>query len=140
MIGKRTDSGHFRRKSGFVIPLYDSSFISKTHKSIYSLKNVLNWIFCQYGTRHIVGSMRDHGAPVSCLLLCGGLTKSELFVSTMADVLGIPVVIPEENESVLLGSAMLGACASGSFTSLPETMAAMGGNGTHITPNLQEKE
>ena len=32
--------------------------------------------------------------------------------------IGFPCVLPRENESVLVGSAILGACASGDFTSI----------------------
>ncbi len=45
-------------------------------------------------------------------MICGGLSKSALFVQTHADVLGIPVVLPDQTESVLLGAAMLGAAAA----------------------------
>ena len=47
------------------------------------------------------------------LPICGGLSKNELFVQTHADVLGLPVVLPETTESVLLGAAILGATALG---------------------------
>lgn len=58
----------------------------------------------------------------------------------MADATGLPIIIPDESESVLLGSAMLGASASGRFASLTEAMAAMGGSGRIIPPNLKEKK
>lgn len=93
-----------------------------------------------YGTRHIISCLREKGSEVSCMLLCGGLVQSNLFVSTLADSVQIPIVIPEQKESVLLGSAMLGASASGHFPSLQSAMEAMGGSGQTRLPNSQEYE
>ena len=43
--------------------------------------------------------------------MCGGLSKNAIFVQTHADVMGLPVVLPDVTESVLLGSAILAAAA-----------------------------
>lgn len=51
------------------------------------------------------------GISVKFAAICGGLSNSELFIQTHADVLAIPIVKPDEGESVLLGSSMLGAAA-----------------------------
>lgn len=45
------------------------------------------------------------------------------------------MVCPEEQESVLLGSAILGACASGFFKDVKTAITAMGGSGTVINPD-----
>lgn len=77
--------------------------------------------------------------------ICGGLSKSELFVQTQADVLGLPVIQPHEKESVLLGAAMLGAAAVRSasnpeednyFASIVEEMMS-GGKIFHPNPSLK---
>lgn len=94
----------------------------------------------KYGTKHIIDTFAERKAHVGCLLACGGLTKIELFNTTMADAVGLPVVLPYKKESVLLGAAMLGANASGKFASLADTMAAMGGHGRSIQPNMSDKE
>ncbi|XP_038609050.1 FGGY carbohydrate kinase domain-containing protein [Tachyglossus aculeatus] len=70
------------------------------------------------GTRHILDAMRAAGHAVGALFLCGGLSKNPLFVQVHADVTGLPVILPEEVESVLVGAAILGARASGDFLSL----------------------
>ena len=88
----------------------------------------------QYGTRHIMDSLRHRGAPIGCLLLCGGLAKSRLFITTVADATETPVVVPRQPESVLLGSAMLAACASRRFASLQDAVDAMGGAGLDVQP------
>jgi ribulose kinase len=44
--------------------------------------------------------------------------------------------LPREPEAVLLGSAILAACAAGHFSSMTEAMARMSGVSTVIEPNL----
>ncbi|KAJ6662570.1 hypothetical protein lerEdw1_011707, partial [Lerista edwardsae] len=70
------------------------------------------------GTRHIVESMQAAGHHVNTLFMCGGLSKNPLFVQMHADITGMPVVLAQEVESVLMGAAILGACASKDFASL----------------------
>lgn len=90
----------------------------------------------QYGTRHIIESLIKNGRPAfKSILLCGGLSKNELFVQTHADVCLIPVLLPQEPEAVLLGASMLGACAAKVFPDLQSAMMAMGGNANIVTPN-----
>jgi sugar (pentulose or hexulose) kinase len=53
------------------------------------------------------------GLSIKVVTICGGLSKSQLCVQTICDVIGIPVVRPcEAQQSVVLGAAMLGAAAS----------------------------
>lgn len=75
-----------------------------------------------YGTRHILEVMRQAGMAVDMLVVSGGLARNRLFVREMADICDCPVIVPETDEPVLLGAAMLGAVASGRF---PDTNAAM---------------
>lgn len=66
-----------------------------------------------YSTKHIIESLYKSGrSPFKSILICGGLSKNSLYVQTHADVCGIPVLISNEEESVLIGAAMLGATAS----------------------------
>ncbi|XP_045713767.1 FGGY carbohydrate kinase domain-containing protein isoform X3 [Phyllostomus hastatus] len=71
-----------------------------------------------FGTRLIIEAMEAAGHSISTLFLCGGLSKNPLFVQMHADITGMPVVLSQEVESVLVGAAILGACASGDFTSV----------------------
>ncbi|XP_009696922.1 PREDICTED: FGGY carbohydrate kinase domain-containing protein, partial [Cariama cristata] len=70
------------------------------------------------GTRHILETMQAAGHHINTLFLCGGLSKNPLFVQMHADITGKPVVLSKEVESVLVGAAILGACASGDFASI----------------------
>ncbi|KAB0387389.1 hypothetical protein FD755_002345 [Muntiacus reevesi] len=71
-----------------------------------------------FGTRLIIEAMESSGHSISTLFLCGGLSKNPLFVQMHADITGMPVVLSQEVESVLVGAAILGACASGDFASV----------------------
>ena len=47
----------------------------------------------QHGTRHIIESMNKAGHSIETLVLCGGLTKNELFIQTHADVTGSRIIV-----------------------------------------------
>ena len=78
--------------------------------------------------------MTQAGHKIESLLICGGLSQNELFIQTQADVLGLPVLCPQEKESVLIGSAILGACAAKTFSSVNEAIQKMGGTANVISP------
>ncbi|XP_064138112.1 FGGY carbohydrate kinase domain-containing protein isoform X4 [Loxodonta africana] len=92
-----------------------------------------------FGTRHIIEAMVAAGHSLSTLFLCGGLSKNPLFVQMHADITGMPVVLSQEVESVLVGAAILGACASGDFTSVQEAMARMSKVGKVVFPRHEDK-
>ena len=52
---------------------------------------------------------------------------------------GLSVILPCESESVLLGAAILAACAAGEFTSVQEATRVMSGPGEVIRPDVAEK-
>jgi FGGY-family pentulose kinase len=78
-----------------------------------------------HGTRHIIETMNASGFRIDTLLACGGDTKNPVFVREHADASGCRIVIPREPEAVLLGSAVLGAVASGDHASVLDAMRAM---------------
>uniref|UniRef100_A0A9L0TP71 FGGY carbohydrate kinase domain-containing protein n=1 Tax=Equus caballus TaxID=9796 RepID=A0A9L0TP71_HORSE len=92
-----------------------------------------------FGTRLIIEAMEAAGHSVSTLFLCGGLSKNPLFVQMHADITGMPVILSQEVESVLVGAAILGACASGDFASVQEAMAKMSKVGKVVFPRLEDK-
>lgn len=83
--------------------------------------------------------MKAGYAPFKSLLICGGLSKDPLFVQVQADAVGLPVLKPREEESVLVGAAILGACASQYFVNINEAMRVMGGTADVIRPNTNIK-
>ncbi|KXJ77941.1 hypothetical protein RP20_CCG006042 [Aedes albopictus] len=92
-----------------------------------------------YGTRHILDVLARSGRdPIRSILLCGGLSKNGLFVQTHADICSIPVLLPHETEAVLLGSAMMGACAAGIYADLKTAATEMGGTAEVVKPDMSD--
>ncbi|CAH2096103.1 unnamed protein product [Euphydryas editha] len=89
-----------------------------------------------YGTRHIIDELVQAGyTPFKSLPICGGITKDPLFVQTQADSVGLPILKPHEKESVLVGAAVLGACASSFFNNVEAAVQSMGGLADVVMPN-----
>lgn len=87
-----------------------------------------------HGTRHIIDTMNASGFRIDTLIACGGDTKNEVFVREHADATGCRILLPREPEAVLLGSAVLGAVASGDQPSVLAAMGAM--NAVASTVNI----
>ncbi|AUH34361.1 FGGY-family carbohydrate kinase [Paracoccus tegillarcae] len=78
-----------------------------------------------YGLRQILHAQAARGAAVERIVISGGAGRNPALRQLLADATGTPVVAPESDEPVLLGAAMLGACASDSYDSLAKCMPAM---------------
>ncbi|KAJ0984228.1 hypothetical protein J5N97_002584 [Dioscorea zingiberensis] len=92
-----------------------------------------------YGTRHIVEHCNSHGHKIDTLLACGGLAKNPLYIQEHADIVGCSIILPKENESVLLGAAILGAVASKQYPSLHDAMKALNAAGQVIHPSKDSR-
>ena len=66
-----------------------------------------------YGVADIVAAYERAGYAFETIVASGGAAQSPLVRQIVADVTGLPVASPETPEPVLLGSAMIGAAASG---------------------------
>ncbi|KMT03342.1 hypothetical protein BVRB_8g198780 [Beta vulgaris subsp. vulgaris] len=88
-----------------------------------------------YGTRHIIEQCNANGHKIDTILACGGLAKNPLYIQEHADITGYPVILPRENESVLLGAAILGAVAAKKYPSLHEAMKALNAAGEVVYPS-----
>jgi FGGY-family pentulose kinase len=93
-----------------------------------------------YGTRHIIEAMNESGHAIRTIRLCGGLTSNDLWLRELADATGLNLEVPDQDEPVLLGAAMLGATASGDFTSLRAAAAALVGAGKTIAPRSEQAD
>ncbi|KAF4383948.1 hypothetical protein G4B88_016381 [Cannabis sativa] len=92
-----------------------------------------------YGTRHIVEHCNAHGHKIDTILACGGLAKNSLFIQENADIIGCPIVLPRESESVLLGAAILGSVAAKKYSSVHDAMKALNAAGQVIHPSKDPK-
>jgi glycerol kinase len=68
----------------------------------------------------------DSGVKLAELRVDGGAAKNNLLMQFQADILGIPVVRPNETETTAIGSAYLAALAVGYYKSLDELAAHWG--------------
>ncbi|AZO78205.1 MULTISPECIES: FGGY-family carbohydrate kinase [unclassified Bosea (in: a-proteobacteria)] len=87
-----------------------------------------------YGLRQIIEVSRAQGAIVEAIVLSGGAGRHPLIRQLLADCSGRPVLVPDEVNPVLLGSAMLAAAAAKAFTDLGEAMTGMAPCATVFTP------
>jgi D-ribulokinase len=87
-----------------------------------------------YGLADVVDAFRSHGVDSDLMVIGGGAGRSALVRQIMADAAGLTVAVPETQEPVLLGAAMLGAVAGGSYGSIGEAMASMSAIGRRSEP------
>lgn len=65
------------------------------------------------------------GKSYSSLKFCGGNSKSELWMKIQADVLNVPVLVPEVHDGTAIGTAILAACGSGFYSSTNKAIEQM---------------
>ncbi len=87
-----------------------------------------------YGLRQIIDTQAAHGAPIQRIVISGGAGSHDLVRQILADGTGIPVFTTEAEEPVLLGSAILGAVASGHFADVQGAIAGMSRVSGSFTP------
>jgi L-ribulokinase len=95
-----------------------------------------------FGVRWIVDTLREAGVPVKQFIASGGLPiKSPLLMQIYSDVLGERITLPESDQSVALGAAIIGCVAAGraatGYESVEAAIKAMARQQTDLvyTPN-----
>ncbi len=88
-----------------------------------------------YGSRDIVEALNAHGMQIDTLYVTGGGTKNPLWLQEHADATGLTLVLPQEPEAVLLGTAMLAATACGAYPNVHAAMQGMSKQGRVIASN-----
>jgi D-ribulokinase len=87
-----------------------------------------------YGLADVVDAFRSHGVDSDLMVIGGGAGRSSIVRQIMADTTGLTVALPETEEPVLLGAAILGAVAAGVYRSIGEAMASMSAIGCLSEP------
>lgn len=87
-----------------------------------------------YGLRQIIETQAANGAVVKQIVVSGGAGQHPLTRQLLADATGMTVLATEAEEPVLLGSAILGGVAAGSFGSMQDAMAQMTRIGESYAP------
>ena len=62
-----------------------------------------------FALKHNIDIIRNMGIDIKKLNVCGGGTKNKLWLKIIANVLGIELLIPENQEGASLGAALLAA-------------------------------
>ncbi len=74
-----------------------------------------------YQTREVLDAMnQDAGVSLPALKVDGGMVVNELLMQFQADLLGVPVIRPQVNETTALGAAYAAGLAVGYWESLDE--------------------
>ncbi len=75
-----------------------------------------------FGSKAIIDRFASEGVEIGSIVAVGGISrKSTLVMQTMADVLGMPIEVPDCDQACALGAAMLASAASGIY---PDTASA----------------
>src|SRR6476620_4505383 len=90
-----------------------------------------------YGLADVVEAFRSHGVDSDLMVMGGGAGRSSLVRQIMADTTGLTVALPETQEPVLLGAAILGAVAGNAYGSIGEAMASMSAIGKSSEPTAR---
>jgi glycerol kinase len=91
-------------------------------------------------SRDLVKAMhQDTGKAIPELRVDGGAVKNEFLMQYQADILDIPVLVPEITESTALGAAYLAGITGGVFRSISE-VAANNKTSKRYTPGMGQSE
>ncbi|HVE34490.1 MAG TPA: ribulokinase [Gemmatimonadaceae bacterium] len=91
-------------------------------------------------TRIILDRMRDHGVPIERVIHGGGIPqKNELLNQVYANVLDMPVLVPERSITSL-GSAIFAFLAAGTFATIEEAQRALCPSYRVVEPRADESE
>lgn len=93
------------------------------HTPAYLFRAIMEGV--AYGTSVILRRMEQEGVSINELIICGGPSKSDLWMQIHADATGKQVTIPQEQQSVVLGSAILATVGAGIYPSIPEAANQM---------------
>src|SRR5581483_6956936 len=91
-----------------------------------------------YGLADVIDAFAAHKVDSNIIVMGGGAGRSPLVRQIMADTTGLTVALPQTQEPVLLGAAMLGAVAGGAYGSIGETMASMSALGRLSEPTAAD--
>src|SRR6202048_3610431 len=89
------------------------------------------------GLARVVDGLSSHRVSSDLMVISGGAGRSSLVRQIMAGTNRLTVAVPETQEPVLLGAAMLGAVAGHAYGSIGEAMASMSAIGRSSEPSAR---
>jgi FGGY-family pentulose kinase len=78
-----------------------------------------------FGTRQILDDMATHGFALERIVAGGGGAKSRLWTQIQADVLGRPIHLPRDKETMALGAAIWAGLGAGVFKTYQDAIGRM---------------
>ena len=99
-----------------------------TGKEVYNRAEVARSVLesNSYAVRGNMEQLEEiSGAEFEFLKFCGGNSKSDLWMQIQADILGVPVEIPETRDGTAIGTAILAAVGSGYYGSTGDAVSEM---------------
>lgn len=111
--------------------------ITLRHTRAHFVRAILESV--AYMFRRNLEAIEEVGGPVAEIRSTGGGARSLLWLQIKADVLQRPIKRVLVAESACLGAAMLGAVASGHYSSLDDAARAMVSVGEQIDPNPEHQ-
>lgn len=97
--------------------------ISQTHGRAHFARAVLESV--ALAVRDVCHVIEEVGGAIDEIRVAGGGAKSDLWSQIKADVVGVPVLVPQIGDSGLLGAAIIAGWGVGRFTDLSEAAQAM---------------
>ena len=106
-------------------PLARGAFVGLTlgHGRAHLARAVLE--AAAYALRHVAEPIVAAGLRIDHLVVTGGTARSDAWNAIKADVLGVPVVVPAERETALVGAAVLASTAIGWHADAASAIGAM---------------
>lgn len=107
--------------------------LSAKHQKANMVRAVLEGV--TFSLRDCKEILAEMGVPSSDMMICGGGSKSKLWRSMLADVLGAPVSLPLSNEGAALGAAILAMVGAGVHKTVQEACDSIIKRADTIEPN-----
>jgi len=107
------------------------------HTTAHLVRAVYEGITFSHRT-HITRLLKFRDKP-DVMRCTGGATQSDVWMQIFADVIGIPMEIPEGRQLGALGAAMAAGVCSGVFSSLGEAVGNMSRTGRRFEPDVTKK-
>lgn len=87
-----------------------------------------------------IAEIRDRGLSVDELTMVGGAAESPLWPQIVADITGLPVVVPAGRQAAARGAAILAGIGAGVFADVAAGFAAFRGAETRLEPHVDVTE
>jgi sugar (pentulose or hexulose) kinase len=92
-----------------------------------------------FGTRQILEDMAAHGFTLTRIYAGGGGANSRLWTQIQADVLGVPIHLPRDKETMALGAAIWAGLGAGVFRNYEDAIGRMVHIERAVTPVAERR-